>query len=216
MTIRSRTGHLLLALLALALPAQELFAANTGPIDFKEVLATADTVKKIRNGGHVLYLRHGPTDNSKPDFYPINDFSDCSRQRPLTESGRKLMAEVGSHIRKAGIPVSEIRSSPLCRARESARAAFPGNDVSVDEKLMYVAQMTAKEKAPVIANTRHLLSMPVTGKWNRVLVAHAPNLVELIDYFPKEGTLVIFVPRGNDAFDYVASIPPDHWKNLSR
>ena len=46
------------------------------------------------------------------------------------------------------------------------------------------------------------------------MIAHAPNLMDLIGYFPKEATLVVFRPKGEAGFEYVASIPPDLWAVL--
>ena len=150
-----------------------------------------------------------------PDL-PNLSFADCGTQRPLTEEGRKLAAQIGQSIRQAHIPVGDVIASPLCRARESAQAAF-GNRITINESLMYTANLTSEQKKPVIATTRRLLSeQPPAGK-NRVVVAHAPNMFDLIGYFVKpEGTVVILRPLGNDAFDYVASIPPGHWPELLR
>ena len=49
---------------------------------------------------------------------------------------------------------------------------------------------------------------------NRVVVAHGPNLAELMDYLPPEGTLLIFRPLGlqaNPSFEYLASVAPGQW-----
>jgi hypothetical protein len=81
---------------------------------------------------------------------------------------------------------------------------------------MYTANLTDAQKAPIIANTRRLLSTPVTPGSNSMVVAHAPNLMDLIGYFPKEGTLIIFQPKGEGRFDYIASIPPPLWSELLR
>lgn len=183
---------------------------------FVEITATADTLRQLRSGGYTLYLRHGPTNNAIADRVPAVDLNDCSTQRPLTEDGRKLMAKVGESMRKAGIPIGEFHVSPMCRARQSAAAAFPKLSPEVDSKLMYVANFTDLEKAPIIANTRTLLSAPVPVGSNRLVLAHAPNLMELIGYFPKEGTLVIFRPLSEMRFDYVASVAPARWSELLR
>jgi len=77
--------------------------------------------------------------------------------------------------------------------------------------------LTDAQKVPIIANTRRLLSAAVAADSNRLLVAHAPNLMDLMGYFPKEGTLVIFRPvGGRDGFAYVASIAPEIWGDLMR
>lgn len=208
----------------LAVTPAPTFAADPPPVagaapaaaaNFTEILATADLLKQLRGGGYALYLRHGTTDNTKPDRVPTVDLDDCATQRPLNEDGRKLAARVGEAMRKAAIPLAEIRISPLCRVKDTAAAAgFPKNRIAIDHNLMYTANLTSEQKAPIIANTRRLLSAPVAAGGNRLLVAHAPNLMDLIGYFPKEGTLVVFRPKGNESFDYVASIPPAHWATL--
>lgn len=204
----------------LAVAPGPIFAADpatpASAAPFAERLATSDTLRVLRGGGHVLYLRHGNTDNSKPDRIPAVDLADCSTQRPLNEEGRKVAARVGDAMRKAHVPLAEIHISPLCRVKDTVAAAgFPREKVTVDNQLMYTANMTAEQKSPIIANTRRLLSAPVSEGSNRLLVAHAPNLMDLIGYFPKEATLVVFKPRG-DRFEYVASIPPALWADLMR
>ncbi len=182
---------------------------------FVEVPATTQLLQQLQAGGYTLYLRHGPTNNSIADRVPAVDLNDCGTQRPLTEAGQALMAKVGQSMRQAKIPIGEFRVSPLCRAKDSAAAAFPDRAPEVDPLLMYVANFTASQKAPVISNTRRLLSVPVASGENRLLLAHAPNLMELIGYFPKEGTLVIFRPKGErSGFDYLASVAPEAWADL--
>ena len=52
---------------------------------------------------------------------------------------------------------------------------------------------------------------------DRLVLAHAPNLMDLMGYFPKEGTLVVFRPLGEAAgFEYIASIPAAQWGELLR
>ena len=182
---------------------------------FNEIPATSATLDLLRGGGYVLYMRHGRTDNTKPDRYPAVDLNDCSTQRPLTEDGISMAVQVGDEVRKAHIPVGEILISPLCRVKDTVAAAFPGQAFTLDNHLMYTANLTDEEKRPIIANTRRLLSSPVGMGRNRLLIAHAPNLMDLMGYFPKEGTIVVFRPRGGDDFEYIGSIPPTLWPSLS-
>lgn len=188
-------------------------AALAQPAAFQERAIDADLLRHVRQGGYVLYLRHGSTDTSRPDRAPQVDLNDCATQRPLTAEGLVLARRIGVFIRAARLPVGDIFSSPLCRAKESAQAAF--GRYMVDNNLMYTANMTDAEKAPVVAGTRRLLSLPVAAGSNRLLVAHAPNLMDLMGYFPKpEGTLVIFRPLGEGRFEYLGSIRPEQWPEL--
>jgi len=189
-------------------------AADTA---FVEKLVTPDTLAEVRKGGFVLYMRHGSTDNSRPDRAPSVDLNDCNTQRVLNDEGRKQATAVGHAIAKAKIPVGEVFHSPLCRARESAELAFGPMHVKLQPELnlAYTANLTAEEKKPVLAATRKLVAAAVPAGTNRVLVAHAPNMADLMGYFVKpEGTLVVLRPLGQDKFEYLGSIPPSHWASL--
>src|SRR5690606_13633757 len=77
--------------------------------------------------------------------------------------------------------------------------------------------MPAAERKPAVERTRLHLSEPVSPMGtNRIVVAHGPNIAELMDYLPKEGTLILFRPLGQGPFEYLASIPPAHWPELLR
>jgi len=197
-----------------AWPDDPARASEPAPAKFVEIPASKDILAQLRQGGWVLYLRHGTTDNTRPDRVPSVDLNDCTTQRPLNNEGRQLAARVGEAIRAAGIPIGEIRVSPLCRARDTATLAFPNAPITVDMTLMYTSNLTTAQKEPTLANTRRLLTTPVARGSNRLLVAHAPNLMDLIGYFPKEGTLVAFRPDASAEINYVASIPPALWPAL--
>jgi phosphohistidine phosphatase SixA len=183
---------------------------------FPEVLATPALMKDLRAGGWVLYMRHGNTDNSRPDAVPI-DLNNCETQRVLNDEGRQVVTQVGKYIRSAKIPVAEVIHSPLCRARDSAQLAFAylGDKVRPEKDLMYPGNFTTEQKVPVLAMTRKLVSTPVAAGTNRVLVAHAPNMADLMGYFVKpEGTVVVLRPLGDGRFEYIASIHPTMWPKL--
>ncbi|WP_151671402.1 histidine phosphatase family protein [Nitrincola schmidtii] len=195
---------LMLSMSSVSLPAQ----------DFLVVPATSTDLQMVREGGFVLFIRHGPTDSSRPDHVPI-DLNDCNTQRPLTEQGKVLMSGVAEAIQLAGFPLGNIYTSPLCRAVETTEILFGTDTFTVEKYLMYVAALTSNEKIPIIAKTQALLSEDVSLGENRILVAHGPNLVEVMDYFPVEGALVIFKPLGDEGgFEYIATIEPDHWAEL--
>lgn len=197
--------------IALMMLPQSVFAADP---PFVEIPVTRDTIARLRAGGYLLYIRHGNSDTSRPDRVPNVDLNDCSTQRPLTEEGKKVAANVGEAIRRAKIPVGEIFASPMCRAKDSARAAF-GPNFTVLDHLIYTANMTDDEKTSMMPKTRALLAKPVHGRTNRVVVAHAPNLMDIMGYFPKpEGTVVVIRPMGDKGFEYVGSIAPQHWPAL--
>ncbi len=202
-------------LLLAAWPARARAAGTLPPpTGFVERPTTRATLDALRTGGFVLYLRHGHTDNTRPDRLPAVDVEECDTQRPLSEDGRRSAAAVGLALRTAAIPIGDIHVSRLCRARDTAAAAFAGHTLLLEDLLIYTGNMTAAGKAPILARTAALLSAPVATGGNRVVVAHAPNIMDLIGYFPAESTLVVFRPRGGGRFEYLASIPWTLWPGL--
>jgi phosphohistidine phosphatase SixA len=199
------------------LATSDIVRAQGAEAAFVEKMATPELLAEVRKGGYVLYMRHGTTDSSRADRAPSVDLNDCSTQRVLNDEGRKLSAAIGQDLVKAKVPIGEIFFSPLCRARESAELAFPAmkGKMHAELNLAYSANLTAEEKKPVLAATRKLVSTPVAPGTNRVLVAHAPNMADLMGYFVKpEGTVVVLRPLGQDRFEYLGSIPPTLWATL--
>lgn len=199
--------------LALGLLLSSAWAAGE-QIPFVEKPVTPTLLKQLRQGGFVLYMRHGITDNSQADRFPGVDLNDCKTQRLLSDEGRQLMKRVGQSLRQAKIPVGAVLVSPMCRTKESAQLAL-GNKFEVVEALMYSANMTTEEKKPRIEALKKLLVVPPAKATNTVLVAHAPNLADLIGFFVKpEGTVVVFRQGGANGYEYEASIHPDDWAKL--
>ena len=183
---------------------------------FVEKSVTPELLREIRKGGFVLYLRHGATDNSRPDRVPGVDLNDCTTQRPLSDEGRAMMRYLGKAMREARIPFGQILVSPMCRTRESAQLAI-GDTFEISEPLMYSANMSREEKKPRIEALKKILLEPVPAGSNRLLIARAPNLDDLIGFFVKpEGTLVVFRQTGPAGYEYMASIHPEDWRKLPK
>lgn len=179
---------------------------------FKEKMASPALIRQAQQGGLVLYMRHGKTDTKIPDQVPI-DLNNCATQRPLTAVGLAEAKQIGLWFKQLGIPYNQVLASPLCRAKQTAVATF-GDLVNIEVNLQYTAALTKEEKQPIIAKTRELLSTPVGSATNRILVAHGPNMVEMMAYFPPEGTIVFIRPLGDKGFKYLGSITPSHWPML--
>lgn len=221
MTLRSRPrAFILFAILSAMLVMFGPLLAQTQPtasdIEFEMVPATPRHIAQLAEGGFVIYMRHGATDARFPDRIPVI-IDDCASQRPLSDAGRAQLDEIAGRFAKLQLPHLEPISSPFCRAVESARRVF-GDAIRIDTDLLYTAAMPEADKAPAVARTRYWLSAPLTEPDNnRVVVAHGPNIAEIMDYLPREGTMVIFRPLGTESeqgFEYVASIEPDHWPIL--
>lgn len=196
------------------LAARPVSADVTVPA-FTPVTATVTHIQQLRQGGHVIYMRHGKTDARFPDKIPV-EIDNCNSQRPLSAAGREQLDQIGLNFAELHVPVGHVISSPFCRAIESTRRVF-GDTLEVDPLLRYTASMPAREKQPAVERTRYWISLPLENPAdNRVVVAHGPNIAEIMDYLPGEATMVIFRPASAPParFQYVASITPDDWPAL--
>ena len=100
-----------LALFAGVAPAS---AQTTQPADDTKALAQA-----LREGGHVILVRHGATFSNQADTDPFN-LADVSKQRKLNDKGKELAKAFGAAIKAAGVPIGEVRTSQFNRAYETA------------------------------------------------------------------------------------------------
>lgn len=175
----------------------------------------ADLLRALRGGGYTLFIRHGPTDTSRPDRQPHVDLNDCATQRALNDEGRKMAAEIGKALASLRIPLGDIVSSPYCRTRESAQLAF--GRFATDARLMSSSNVSGEGFKALQREFRAILAMPVAAGANRVLVGHSALLMDTTGLFlkPEGATLVL---RSSDAGDIVpiALIPASDWFNWSR
>ena len=196
----------LLALICLApLPASAADMSNIVPM--------------LKQGGYVLVLRHGATDESQKDIYPFV-FGDMTKQRQLSDQGRKVARDMGAALKTLGISLGQIYSSQLNRAIEtgSLMSAAPVTPVNV---LTDSGAGSASAMAnPNGANTKvgnAILALvnkaPVAGTDN-LLVTHKTNIAdafgkELADV--KEAETLIYRPNPAGPPTLVARVQASEW-----
>ncbi len=169
-----------------------------------------DVVKRLREGGYVLYMRHASTDFSQNDA-SMSSFEDCAHQRNLTDKGRDEARAVGEQIKRLRIPVGEVLASPFCRTMETARLAF-GKAQAMPE----VRGGPARPEDPSrYDGLRTLLSSRVAKGEDRVIVSHGnPFHAVAGPPYLAEGEIAVVQPQGNGRFRVVARIRPEAWSTL--
>src|SRR5262245_30344186 len=142
----------------------------------------------LKQGGYVLVLRHGTTDDSQKDVYPFV-FDDMKKQRQLSDQGRKVARDMGAAIQTLGIPIGQIYSSKLNRAIEtgslmSGARPNPVNELTDSWAGCASAMDNANGSNEKIGNAIRALvnEAPAIGTKN-LLVPHKTNIA---DAFGKE------------------------------
>ena len=173
-----------------------------------------DLTRTLRAGGVVLVLRHAATDFSKPDQDPVV-VTDCSTQRNLSAPGRADARAIGRGVRRLGLSVGKVLSSPFCRTLETARLAF-GRATVHPALLNTIAAVHDARWRRQIRDARRLLgTRPAAGRL-AVLVTHGVVVQEATGQTLEEGEAIVFRPLGNSRFRALGRVLPREWGTLRR
>lgn len=176
------------------LPA--LLAAPAASAQGYAFLPDDQAVALLRAGGLNLYFRHGITDRSQVDSGARGD---RAGQRNLSPAGRAQARRLGEAFRALNIPVAEVLTSEVFRARDTAELAFGAARVERDLIADDYTPGNAAEDARAVSRR---LAQPVAGG-NRVMIGHIVPLGMILgrglaqQEFP-EGSAGVFRPRGAD------------------
>jgi phosphohistidine phosphatase SixA len=165
----------------------------------------------LRQGGHVILIRHAASNKDQKDAEKIN-LTDCNTQRNLSREGQIDARKIGLGIDMLQIPVNKVFSSPFCRAMDTGRFAF--SRVEPSQALNYAVVKNDTEKQKTAALIRPLLStMPAPGT-NTVLISHSTNIQATLGFVPDEGESLIFKPGGKDRYKLVGRVRVQQWDEL--
>ena len=193
--------------------------------DFVNKVDDKDLVSALRDGGHVIYIRHAKTTKDWGDqVSPELNLSDCSTQRRLSDEGKADAKKIGEGIKAAGIPVGDVISSDYCRAYNTADLAFGTYTKNSNLNFLPCVECTPEDYKEYAARVAPLLSAkPEAGK-NTFLVGHddpfqgvtMPVIPENGIYPAPMGVAYVAKPLGDGKFDLVAKILPDQWQTLAQ
>lgn len=179
----------------------------------------AKFVPMLKQGGYVLVLRHGATDDSQNDVYPFV-FDDMTKQRQLSDQGRKVARDMGAAIKTLGISIGQIYSSKLNRAIEtgslmSAAPLIPVNELTDSGAGGALAMANPNGSNAKIGNAIRALvnKVPAAGTDN-LLVTHKTNIAdafgkEFADV--KEGEALIYQPNPSGPPTLIGRVLASEW-----
>jgi phosphohistidine phosphatase SixA len=159
-------------------------------------------VGELRQGGHVLVLRHALTDTRIEQQESLRS---CALQRNLSTAGREQSRAIGAAIRELGIPIGDVRASPMCRTRDTAQLAF--GRASLDRRLVTSGMIGTpaddERRARILLG---LVSRAPPGGANTVLVTHTSNIGDGLGENVVEGEMLAYRDGR-----LVGRMKPDEW-----
>jgi phosphohistidine phosphatase SixA len=164
----------------------------------------AALARALTEGGVVLVMRHARTELATDE---VDVLGDCSSQRNLSEAGREQARTIGRDIEALGVPVDEVRASPLCRAKETAELAF--GKAEVDRTLVSPGVTgTIADDEGRIRRLRGMTNAPAGSA--TLLVTHTGNIGGAFEQSVNEGDILVY--RDGRLLGIVT---PDDWKRLA-
>ena len=204
----SRFRVLLLCVLLMAVPAAILASQPEPPVDLLDAL---------RLGGYVIVLRHGATNTDVAKDGMSNPNKKGAGERQLSDAGRAQAIAIGEGLRKLGIRVGIVMTSPLQRAVDTATLLGVG-EVKINPFLAEAGTAISREENDRRADILRKLVGYHAGSDNLVIVTHRPNLIEafgasLADM--REGEAAVLEPDyTGDGYRVVARFQADDWDLL--
>src|SRR3954469_10554014 len=81
--------------------------------------------QELKQGGYVIVFRHGATNRDQADTDPLNH-DNVAKQRVLSANGIDIARQVGSSVKKLGIPIGNVYTSKFNRAVETGKLVSGG------------------------------------------------------------------------------------------
>ncbi|HTK36319.1 MAG TPA: histidine phosphatase family protein [Caulobacteraceae bacterium] len=202
----SRFVPALLLVAALALSP----AARAAP------LSGAALAAALRQGGYVLVLRHANAPMAAPDRAAA-DPGNRGLERQLDEAGKAEAAALGAGLRRLGIQVGDIYSSPTFRAQQTLRLAGLGPAKTVPQLDEGGQGMQAGVGAEQGAWLRAKAAEVPRAGTDILIVTHVPNLRAAFGdqangAVPAEA--LVFHPDGRGGAELVARLKVEAWATL--
>jgi virginiamycin B lyase len=175
-------------------------------------VAAPDLARTLRAGGVVLAFRHAATDFSKPDQDPV-DLAKCATQRNLSRQGRAEARGIGRGVRRLGLRVGKVFSSPFCRTKETAQLAFGRATVHPALLNTVVAEHNAAWRKQIRAARQLFGTKPAQGTIT-ALVTHGSVVSDTTGETVEEGEALVVRPLGNSRFRIIGRVLAREWGAL--
>lgn len=150
--------------------------------------AQEDLWKLLQAGGQVVLIRHALTVPGTGDP-PGMRLDDCATQRNLSDEGRAHARRIGEGLKKRGIPVGRVVSSPWCRCVETAQLVFG----RVDETSAALSNLFGRHENRD-RQVAEMKTLVVKEKANRFLVSHGSTVSALTGVHLGTGEMVVLTP----------------------
>lgn len=180
-------------------------------------------VRELRNGGYVLYLRHGALLPTTFDKVVAGEWwKDCQNTKRIGPAVHAEMRAIAESLSRQRIAIHDVLSSEFCSAYDTAillGVAVPQRNAALND----ITVLGKQAQAPVAVKTyaariQQLFIAAAPTRSNRVLVGHAlPTSIihPALSTLPEGHTAVFKMEPGN-RFHYITTLSPGQWQAIGK
>ncbi len=194
-----------LALLLAAIPARA--ATLSG-----DALANA-----LKQGGYVVLMRHTSSPAAVPDKAAANP-DNTKPERQLDKNGETTAAAMGAAVKKLGVTVGDVLSSPTYRALQTVKFAGIGTAKTFEELGDGGTSMAPATVAAWASWLKTKVAEAPRAGTDTFIVTHMPNIAAAYPDDAKalaDGEALVFHPDGKGGSELVAHVKIEEWPQLA-
>ncbi len=134
----------------------------------------------------VILVRHGDAPGSgEPEGFTLGK---CSTQRNLSDKGRKQAGEIGNRLRAAGIDVTKVMASELCRTQQTATLM---RLVRVESAAAFDDLADFKQRGDELLGRERRIIANWRGPGALLIVTHGSNIKALTGLHVQPGAVLM-------------------------
>lgn len=163
----------------------------------------------LKKGGLIFVFRHARTDWTFKEDATKVELDNRETQRNLSKEGDAQAQEIGRLLKHLHVKFSEIYSSAMFRAKETAKLL--AGEPEIDQCWMGIDAVMRKKAALVLG------TIPKSEKCV-CIVTHGTNIEKQFSQFKQneveEGNCVIVRPLGDSKFEAIGHLSLKDWQRL--
>jgi phosphohistidine phosphatase SixA len=174
-------------------------------------------VAALKQGGYVLLMRHAASPAAIPDKSVANA-DNTKPERQLDKNGETTAAAMAAAIKKLGLPVGDVFSSPTYRALQTVKFAGLGTAKTVEELGDGGTSMAPDLVTRWASWLKAKVAEPPRAGTNTFLITHSTNIAPAFPDDSKgiaEGEAMVFKPDGKGGAELVARVKIEEWPQLA-
>jgi len=171
----------------------------------------------LKQGGYVILMRHTSSPAAVPDKSAANP-DNTKPERQLDKNGETTAAALGAAVKKLGITVGDVLSSPTYRALQTVKFAGIGTAKTFEELGDGGTSMAPATVAAWASWLKTKVAEAPRAGTDTFIVSHMPNIAAAFPDDAKalaDGEALVFHPDGKGGAELVAHVKIEEWPQLA-